>query len=156
MCRSQAVGSWSVEECCKISTNICNRAVPYCWDQMSSADFIFGLAPGPPVKFGPTGADRMFQAVEPGQWPHWGSGEDLFMGGYGPPGTGAGPNSDQRGYCDQGFTYGGLPNQICGGGPNGTNHQGHHGGNGKVWGTTQLEVLYPVTAATVADEGLRD
>ena len=48
--------SWGVEECCKNQENDCDRdrpddqGGPYCWgawDQTASADFIFGLGPGP-------------------------------------------------------------------------------------------------------------
>ena len=71
-----------------------------------------------PERFGPTGTDTYYQAVVPSYWSAWGGGDDLHMGQDGPPGT--------NGHCDQGSTYAGSPNQICGGEYN--------------WGETQLEV----------------
>ena len=59
------------------------------------------------------------------------------MGSTGPPGA--------NGYCDQGATFVGRPNQICGGGWDGA---GKCEGFG-CWGETQLEVW---RLATVEDE----
>ena len=66
-------------------------------------------------------------------WPSWGY-HDLNMGSTGPPGA--------SGYCDQGATYAGRPNQICGGGWVGP---GKCEGLG-CWGETQLEVWRLATA----------
>ena len=57
-------------------------------------------------RFDPTGADESYQFAYPGDWPYWGSGHDLHMGGGRALGT--------DGYCLQGTTYAGTPNQICG------------------------------------------
>ena len=93
----------------------------------TSACFIFGLGPGKPQRFSPNGKNTNFQRAF--SWPHWGDGNasraDLSMGSNGPPGT--------DGHCDQGTTYSGHRNQIC-------------GGDRGTWGETQLEVWHPRTA----------
>ena len=158
---SQASGSWGAEECCKNSANGCHNrnGGAYgisCWDRTASADFIFGLAPGRPAKFGPTGANTNYHLASGlGAWPRWGYGpapyhpSDLNFGLSG----GAMGHRGYSGFCAQGSTYGGQPNQICGGGDvvwgeNGTHWQ--QLGNGKPWGTTQMEV-WCLSCRTTAD-----
>ena len=61
-------------------------------------------------------------------WPTWGDGgNDLQMGLSGPPG--------HNGDCNQGHTYAGRPNQICG---------------GDNWGETDLEVWRLATTEELA------
>ena len=121
-CCMQAVGAWSVEAC---SANECNRDSGYCIDHSASANFLFGLWPGPPARFLPTGTSTGFQTVASSYWPVWGNGSsysnDLDIGGTGPIGA--------EGYCHQGGTYGGSPSEICGG--------------PQKWGKTDLEVWRP-------------
>ena len=90
----QAVGSWSMEACCAVGGNVVagthgNKCLPngrntgYCSDHTSSSDWLFGLWPGPPQRFQPTGtgsyaARTRYQAVSLG-WPLWGNG-DLRIG----------------------------------------------------------------------------
>ena len=115
----QAAGSWSPDACCAVPGNDCNGS--YCYDRASSSDWLFGLGPGPPQRFEPTGTD--YQIVLADRWPVWGNNNgDLSIGGKGAPGG-------SFGYCDQGGTYHGTPNEIC-------------GGNGN-WGATDVEVWYP-------------
>ena len=123
----QAAGSWSLDACCAVHGNQCNRddcggSCPDCTDRASSSDWLFGLWPGPPQRFEPTGTDAGYQDVEAGGWPRWGYSGDLSIGGSGAPG-GSG------GYCGQGGTYRGKRGEICGGDHN--------------WGTTAVEVWYP-------------
>ena len=118
----QAAGSWSVDACCAVPGNTCRRpSHDSCFDRASSSDWLFGLGPGPPQRFEPTGTDTSYQDVEADGWPRWGIGIDLRIGMSGAPG-GAG------GTCDQGRTYRGTGGEICGG----------HG-----WGATDVEVWYP-------------
>eukprot|EP01045_Picozoa_sp_COSAG04_P032759 COSAG04_NODE_6527_length_1309_cov_25.861983_2_plen_104_part_00 len=99
---------------------------------MSSSDWLFGLWPGPPQRFEPTGrldnvgAGTAYQNVGAG-WPSWGDGaviadspsaDDLAIGGV------AG-----QGGCHQGKMYRGAHGEICGGDYN--------------WGATDVEVWYP-------------
>eukprot|EP01045_Picozoa_sp_COSAG04_P025371 COSAG04_NODE_3319_length_2939_cov_23.714085_2_plen_73_part_01 len=49
-----------------------------CIDRASSSDWLFGLWPGPPQRFEPTGADTNYQNVGADRWPVWGS--DLAIG----------------------------------------------------------------------------
>ena len=96
----------------------------YCDDRTSSSDWLFGLWPGPPQRFEPTGADTDYQFVEAYEWPIWGyyGGGDLAIGDTsGAPGV--------RGSCSQGTTYRGTSGEICGGNEN--------------WGATDVEVWYP-------------
>ena len=112
----QAAGSWSVDACCAVHGNTCYRddhfsdGTPYfnpcsgqgcdhCYDYASSSDWLFGLWPGPPQRFEPTGTDTNYQHVD-ADWPNWGyAGADLAIGGHsGAPGGSAG-------YCHQGRTY---------------------------------------------------
>ena len=116
-----------MDACCAVHGNNCRRGYHYCIDQASSSDWLFGLWPGPPQRFEPTGGDASYQIVGGGydseyQWPQWGN-SDLDIGGSGAPGTG--------GYagCDQGGTYRGTEGEICGGDDN--------------WGATDVEVWYP-------------
>ena len=119
-------GSWSKEACCEDPRNDCEST--YCFDHTSSQDFLFGLwmpgreGGGGPQRYLPTGADTDYQLVGPGYWPYWGTHSDLTMGYSGPLGG-------STGYCNQGSTYAGSRNEICGGYDN--------------WGATQLEVWRP-------------
>jgi hypothetical protein len=91
-------------------------------DTTASGDFIFGLAPQAPARFNPTGSDTNYQYTVSDSWPGWGHyGSDLQIG------RNEGPPSGLGGFCDQGTTYSGTPDQICGGGVG-------------TWGATQLEV----------------
>ena len=104
----------------------------YCYSG-TSACFIFRLGPEEPERFPPTGTDTGYQSVSRYLWPSWGY-HDLYMGSTGPPGA--------NGYCDQGETFTGRPNQVCGGGWDGA---GKCEGLG-CWGKTQLEVWRLATA----------
>ena len=78
-----------------------------------------------PQRFLPTGTGTKYQLSGPGWWPAWGSYSnvgDLRMGSNGPPGG-------SEGSCQQGHTYAGSRNEICGGFQN--------------WGATQLEIWRP-------------
>jgi hypothetical protein len=120
-------GSWDREACCADPRNDCPSDHSYCADQTASQDFLFGLwMPGReggagPQRYLPTGVDTTYQRVTSDRWPGWGRG-DLTMGTRGPVGG-------TDGSCDQGHTYAGLVNEVCGGGYN--------------WGATQLEVWRP-------------
>ena len=121
----QAAGSWSVDACCAVSGNDCGTggAGRYCVDRASSSDWLFGLWPGPPQRFEPTGTDTDYQQVWADLWPRWGDAGDLVIGGSGAPGG-------SQGYCHQGRTYRGTDGEICGGDGN--------------WGPTDVEVWYPI------------
>ena len=120
----QAAGSWSVDACCAVPGNDCSNTYcnACCYDRASSSDWLFGLWPGPPQRFEPTGTDSNYQYVNAGYWPYWGGNDDLAIGGSGAPGG-------STGYCTQGGTYRGRPGEICGGDQN--------------WGATDVEVWYP-------------
>ena len=119
-----------MDACCAVPDNECHMTTPhapnpYCHDRASSSDWLFGLWPGPPQRFEPTGADTRYQNVHADWWPIWGSGSDgsdLTIGHSGAPGG-------ERGLCDQGTTYRGAYGEICGGEDN--------------WGATDVEVWYP-------------
>lgn len=102
-----------------MSANTCGS--DYCTDRTSAGDWLFGLSPGAPAKFGPNGANTAYQFVVSYEWPKWGDGGyDLYMGGSGALGA--------TGSCDDGFTY--AAQNIC-------------GGNGNWdWGETNMEVWY--------------
>ena len=117
----QAAGSWSVDACCAVDGNDCYRPTS-CWDRASSSDWLFGLWPGPPQRFEPTGANTLYQAVYADWWPRWG-GYDLLIG------LTSGAPGGVHGYCGQGGTYRGTEGEICGGYEN--------------WGATAVEVWYP-------------
>ena len=122
----QAAGSWSYDACCAVPGNDCYQHPPYCDDRASSSDWLFGLWPGPPQRFEPTGTDTDYQAVEADEWPQWGGDlkdNDLRIGIDGAPGG--------LGSCNQGGTYRGTEGEICGGRHN--------------WGATDVEVWYPRT-----------
>eukprot|EP01045_Picozoa_sp_COSAG04_P054198 COSAG04_NODE_24088_length_327_cov_1.004386_1_plen_65_part_10 len=51
----QAAGSWSMDACCAVHGNEC-ISTP-CVDRASSSSWLFGLWPGPPQRFEPTGID---------------------------------------------------------------------------------------------------
>ena len=70
----QAAGSWSVDACCAVPGNDCHRDDGYCIDRASSSDWLFGLWPGPPQRFEPTGTDTYYyQWIVAGRWPGWSS-----------------------------------------------------------------------------------
>ena len=118
----QAAGSWSLDACCAVHGNGCIHDA--CYDLTSSSDWLFGLRPGPPQRFEPTGTDTFYQNVRADEWPQWGSyGVDLSIGI-----TSGAPGGANAG-CDQGDTYRGTEHQICGGDGN--------------WGATDVEVWYP-------------
>ena len=126
----QAAGSWSVDACCAVPGNDCyNQGAPgaSCTDHASSSDWLFGLWPGPPQRFEPTGTgtDTTYQSVHADAWPAWGSGgvDDLAIG------QTSGAPGGAHGWCDQGHTYRGTDGEICGGDGN--------------WGATDVEVWYP-------------
>ena len=101
---------------------------PYCIDRgpiVRASDWLFGLWPGPPQRFEPTGITTYYQTVGPGYWPVWGAGAgtvDLDIGDHSAPGGSGGS-------CFQGHTYRGTDGEICGGDHN--------------WGATDVEVWYP-------------
>ena len=122
----QAAGSWSVDACCAVPGNNCygcTHDCDMCNDRASSSDWLFGLWPGPPQRFEPTGANTAYQYVWADDWPKWGDyGFDLAIGdSSGAPG--------EYGGCNQGGTYRGTDGEICGGDRN--------------WGATDVEVWYP-------------
>ena len=120
----QAAGSWSVDACCAVPGNDCGiNSYGWCYDHTSSSDWLFGLWPGPPQRFEPTGADTDYQNVYADNWPGWGRNlADLDIGHDGMPGG-------SYASCDQGGTYRGTLDEICGGLEN--------------WGMTDVEVWYP-------------
>ena len=134
----QAAGSWSVDACCAVPGNDCqNQGVVVqgvsfasCYDRASSSDWLFGLWPGPPQRFEPTGTDTLYQIPVVDSWPSWGSGaDDLAIG------QTSGAPGGSAGQCQQGGTYRGTHGEICGGDRN--------------WGAfpisgTDVEVWYPI------------
>ena len=120
----QAAGSWSLDGCCAVPGNTCGRG--RCLDQTSSSDWLFGLWPGPPQRFEPTGTNTHYQYVWAGHWPAWGHDGDLKIGSDLKIGIGG-----EGGACHQGGTYRGASGEICGGNNN--------------WGATDVEVWYPRT-----------
>ena len=127
----QAAGSWSLDACCAVPGNDrgnCDDNRPACFDRASSSDWLFGLWPGPPQRFEPTGTDTDYQTVVADWWPEWGGYNgvgysDLHIGE-----TSGAPGGSNR-YCHQGRTYRGTEGEICGGNDN--------------WGSTDVEVWYP-------------
>ena len=66
-----------MDACCAVPGNDCGAfpsGQPYCQDRASSSDWLFGLWPGPPQRFEPTGTDTHYQYVKADHWPKWGSG----------------------------------------------------------------------------------
>ena len=129
-----AAGSWSKEACCADPRNDCRNDYgqdSWCADQTASDDFLFGLwMPGRaggegPHRYLPTGTDTHYQDVRPEYWPVWGGNGALSMGGQ----EANGPLGGDNAKCQQGNTYAGFCNEICGGQYN--------------WGATQLEVWRP-------------
>ena len=106
---------------CAVPGNNCHRPTS-CTDHASSSDWLFGLWPGPPQRFEPTGANTDYQQVWARYWPEWGDPGDLAIGWDGAPGG-------SPAYCEQGGTYRGTDGEICGGNEN--------------WGATDVEVWYP-------------
>eukprot|EP01045_Picozoa_sp_COSAG04_P003447 COSAG04_NODE_140_length_23600_cov_1779.264414_15_plen_123_part_00 len=119
----QAAGSWSVDAYCAVHGNDCYRpSMDSCYDRASSSDWLFGLWPGPPQRFEPTGTDTTYQYVNADWRPSWGFNDDLTIGYSGAPGGSGGS-------CFQGHAYRGTEGEICGGTYN--------------WGATDVEVWYP-------------
>eukprot|EP01046_Picozoa_sp_COSAG06_P019242 COSAG06_NODE_1364_length_9696_cov_14.104929_22_plen_167_part_00 len=123
---SQAEGSWSKERCCAVQGNDCYSS--FCYDYTSSSDYLYRLSPGEPERYEtiPHGGHAGYQLVYPTSWPIFGAGDDLMIGGNGPPGVYL--PGVTNGFCDQGVTYRGSPNAACGGNSN--------------WGHTDLEVWF--------------
>ena len=98
-----------MDACCAVAGNDCHRDhdPPYCTDHTSSSDWLFGLWPGPPQRFEPTGTSTYYQIVN--LWPHWGNFDDLSIS------QGGGAPGGSHGRCSQGHTYRGTKNEICGG-----------------------------------------
>eukprot|EP01045_Picozoa_sp_COSAG04_P021892 COSAG04_NODE_2397_length_4209_cov_10.504380_4_plen_112_part_00 len=110
-----------MDACCAVPGNDCQRDDGVCIDMTSSSDWLFGLGPGPPQRFEPTGGThRWYQQVIVDWWPVW----DQVAVGW----TGGAPGGS-HGRCDQGGTYRGTVGEICGGHEN--------------WGATDVEVWYP-------------
>ena len=125
----QAAGSWSLDACCAVHGNDCHRNdyPPRCYDRTSSSDWLFGLWPGPPQRFDPSGADTDYQTTNLDYWPMWGGAKlknlSLAIGYKGTIGGG-------QGRCRQGTAYRGTDGEICGGTDN--------------WGAADVEVWYPI------------
>ena len=136
----QAAGSWNKTTCCADRTNYCPGS--YCVQKTRTASdgFIFRLSPGAPERvLRIAGGNLFYQYARPDRWPAWGSGADLQIGWGGPPGT--------HGHCNQGGTYLGGPNGVCGGYNNwGPGANGGAGANAE--GRTDIEVWYPVESQT--------
>eukprot|EP01052_Picozoa_sp_SAG31_P029471 SAG31_NODE_2932_length_4897_cov_9.890163_1_plen_1249_part_00 len=138
--------SWSSDACCLDGANQCYPTS--CVDQTAAANFIFGLAPGAPERFDYSGTAigiHRYQQANPAYWPTWGQSGDLWIGRDGAPGA--------MGFCTQGGTYAGAPDQICGGGYD-------IGGGGPCtglgcWGETRLVVwrIAPVMPSFTVNSG---
>ena len=74
----QAAGSWSFDGCCAAHGNTCDKQNNRCIDHASSSDWLFGLWPGPPQRFEPTGYDDAYQHVRADYWPDFG-GKDSVL-----------------------------------------------------------------------------
>ena len=125
----QAEGSWDWRACCAERTtaeNDCRQQYSDCIDETSRSNWLFGLGPGSPAKFGRTGTNGVCQVVEPLSWPDWGN-HDLYMGVTGALGA--------LGFCNQGDAYVGTHSQIC-------------GGSRGTWGKTHMEVWRLADAPT--------
>eukprot|EP01045_Picozoa_sp_COSAG04_P029275 COSAG04_NODE_4770_length_1895_cov_2.227525_1_plen_450_part_10 len=119
-----------MDACCAVDGNWCNRDYGQCVDQTSSSDWLFGLWPGPPRRFEPTGADTIYQQVWANMWPRWGNGGDLDIG------RDSGAPGGSHSYCNQGNGYRGTVGEICGANAN--------------WGATDVEVWYPLPQQVAA------
>eukprot|EP01043_Picozoa_sp_COSAG02_P006884 COSAG02_NODE_201_length_29473_cov_135.510213_10_plen_133_part_00 len=129
----QAAGSWSIDACCAVAGNDCQSGLGerWCTDRSSSSDWLFGLWPGPPQRFEPTGNNTAYQSVSAGHWPQWGDYPPDLALSCSQLGKGEGLGG-LCGVCHQGGTYRGKDRQICGG----DNMMG-------IWGTTSVEVWVP-------------
>ena len=125
----QAAGSWSVDACCAVPGNECRPRFQDCRDVTSSSDWLFGLWPGPPQRFEPTGTDTTYQRVDAGWWPAWGYASELVMRDSDLYIGDSSSAPGEFGRCQQGHTYRGANSEICGGAGN--------------WGATDVEVWYP-------------
>ena len=64
-----------MDACCAVPANECRRPNDdSCVDRTSSSDWLFGLWPGPPQRFEPTGTDTTYQRIYTDAWPLWGIG----------------------------------------------------------------------------------
>ena len=110
--------------------NSCGRKPGHkrCLDKTSSSDWLFGLWPGPPQRFEPTGTRTHYQDVHAERWPRWGVCGDLSLIDLAIGNSGGAPGGSY-GFCQQGDTYRGTGGEICGGDTN--------------WGATAVEVWYP-------------
>jgi hypothetical protein len=132
----QATESWSSERCCADGGNYCPGAHhSYCTysSRTASNNFVFRLSPGEPERFltnpSTVGHHPWYQYARPDRWPAWGN-MDLEFGMDGPLGGNAGACSR---YNINTHVYTAAPNEVCG---------GYHN-----WGSTDLEVWYPVATA---------
>ena len=95
----------------------------WCSTDACSGDFLFRLGPGAAAVYRPKpGGGTHYQGSQPRAWPRWGQGTNLRFGLYGALG--------QSAFCNQGYTYEGAPDEVCGG--------------KYVWGATEMEVWYRV------------
>ena len=128
----------SQEEIAHLLTHLLALLAPgdYCSDPAGASNFLFELRPNHVYeRYDTTGSETSYQWAAassdrtglPGDWPNFGQHEDLNIGyGYGdPPGA-------VLARCNQGGTYRGRPDEICGGGYDTWNARGE----------TQLEVWY--------------
>jgi hypothetical protein len=117
-----------MDACCAVPQNWCQRDQGRCYDVTSSANWLFGLWPGPAERFDPQpggnpNANGRFDyqnVVSNGTgWPAWGCNDDcdLII------------DHDGGGYCDQGHTFRGKHEEIC--------------GSTRGWGATAIEVWRP-------------
>lgn len=123
-----------------MSGNVCpSNPGTSCYDIKSASDWLFVLGPSPPARFGPLGTgpyQTYYQWAEPDYWPRWGYrlwGPSTVMGDLSMGGTG---ELGADGCCDQGHTFAGVPNEICG-----CNAYAY---GDSCWGETNMEVWYPV------------
>ena len=133
--------------CCANSGNFCYNGAGnfrYCYDETAAASFLFGLGPELPARFGlsntastrPSNGRWHYLTVSASQWPIWGDSDLQMAGSVSDPGMGPGGPPGVSGRCNQGGTYEGSLDQVCGGGDN--------------WGETWLQVW----AAAPSHDGL--
>ena len=134
----QAEGSWDYDQCCSKKGN--RLLDQECIDQTSSGDFIFGLSPDQPERFGPKGGTKLYQTLDAtGPWPWWGTVMSSGPGDITKGDLNLGAQSLGRGgACDQGNAYTGSGHQICGGDDS----------RGSAWGETDIEVWFRVSSNT--------
>jgi hypothetical protein len=110
-----------MDACCAVPQNWCQRDQGRCYDVTSSANWLFGLWPGPAERFDPQGTRVQYQNVVSNGTgsPAWGCYNDCDLK----------IDHDGGGYCDQGHTFRGKREEICGG--------------TRGWGATDIEVWRP-------------